>query len=166
MGWGAGGGVKTTAPLWQNFKHKPYLWEKRRGHVRAWCYNGGLRGWWRSRKAGGWVDPWAASMGPLLPELLSYHKVRLLTGGWRVHWRLLHFKNTDNDPNLIQHIIFQTEKEVIVNTTPARLQTNDIWELKTQTEAVGVFSWALHMKDVPGCSSSTKWKKVITRCLK
>lgn len=54
--------------------------------------------------------------------------------------KVLHLKNTDNDPNLIQQIIFHTETEVIVNTTSARLQTNDIWEMKTQTEAVGVFS--------------------------
>lgn len=53
---------------------------------------------------------------------------------------VLHLKNTDHDPNFIQHIIFQTGKEVILNTASARLQTNCIWELKTQTEAVGVFS--------------------------
>lgn len=71
-------------------------------------------------------------------ELLSYEKV-LPTGG-QCALKVLHLKNTDNDPNLIQQIIFHTETEVIVNTTSARLQTNDIWEMKTQTEAVGVFS--------------------------
>lgn len=76
-------------------------------------------------------------MGPLLLSLLSY-KV-LPTGGWCA-LKVPHCKNIDNDPNLIQHIIFQKENEVIVNTTSARLQTNDIWELKTQTEVVGVFS--------------------------
>lgn len=80
-----------------------------------------------------------------------------------VPWRL-YLKNIDKDFNLISQIIIisQTRTEVIARvrlTRPQPVETSDIWE-KHQCEwkTVGVFPWALNMKDVRGCNCSERGK--------